>query len=270
MVLSFPDKTSMYLLCSILSLTTAVSCMAVSSDASYHGVSLNFKSNMVRVTPSKSIRTRSPDNHSHICDIYVGDCKTDQVMSLDGKLVEWHEFKNIGRAMVGDLVAHQQYSVKYPTRYPWIDFNTCQTLTDGEKPTIVSAKTLVKQPLECTYLVYIFRSGDVVQAAYDPKGVIGRCGLLQPDGIDSIFFGAKEVARPIFTGPGVPVDRVEILREAFNMLHDDAQFRQDAAQAHLEVDPRPAAEVNAYVKLVAGASPEVAQRLMDILNPYAK
>jgi tripartite-type tricarboxylate transporter receptor subunit TctC len=88
--------------------------------------------------------------------------------------------------------------------------------------------------------------------------------------VAELLFGANEVARPIFTGPGVPADRVEILRNAFNMLHDDAQFREDAAQAHLEVDPRPAAEVDAYVKLVAGTSPDIAQRLTDILNPNGK
>jgi len=170
------------------------SCLAANTDPSYHGILLNTKSNVLHITPSKSIRTRSPDNHSHICDIYVKDRKTDQVMSLDGKFFEWHEYKNMGRAIVGYLVAHQQYSAKYPTRYPWIDFNTSLSPGDGEQPTIVPSKALANHPLECTYLVYVFRSGDVVQAAYDPKGVMGRCALLQPNGINSIFFGAKETS----------------------------------------------------------------------------
>jgi tripartite-type tricarboxylate transporter receptor subunit TctC len=88
--------------------------------------------------------------------------------------------------------------------------------------------------------------------------------------VAELYFGMKEVARPLLTGPGVPADRVEILRKAFNTLQHDEAFREDAEKAHVEIDPRPADEINNYVKLAAGASPEVVQRLTEILNPYNK
>ncbi len=88
--------------------------------------------------------------------------------------------------------------------------------------------------------------------------------------VAELYFGMKEIARPILMGPGVPADRVEIVRKAFNMLHDDELFREDAENVHLDIDTRPADEINNYVKLATGASPEVVQRLTDILNPYNK
>ncbi len=86
--------------------------------------------------------------------------------------------------------------------------------------------------------------------------------------VGQLYFGLKEVARPIMAGPGVPADRVEILRKAFMALKSDAEFQADAEKSGMEVAPTPAAEVEAYVKLTAAASPEVVKRLTAVLNPY--
>jgi hypothetical protein len=51
------------------------------------------------------------------------------------------------------------------------------------------------------------------------------------------------------------------------MLKDDADFRMDAQTIGVDVDPTPAAKIDAYVKLTTAASPEVVRRLTDILNP---
>ena len=85
--------------------------------------------------------------------------------------------------------------------------------------------------------------------------------------VAEIYFGVKEVARPILAGPGVPAERLEALRTAFMMLKDDADFKADAEKAGIEVDPTPAAKIDANVKLAASASPEVVRRLSEILNP---
>ncbi len=116
----------------------------------------------------------------------------DQVMTINNMFAEWHQFKRVGSAMVGDLYAHQQLSNRFPTRYPWVDFAISTNRSTGEKPSIVTSKALANHPLECTYLIYVFRSGDILEVGYDPKGVMGRCALLQPDGINSIFLGLKE------------------------------------------------------------------------------
>ena len=85
--------------------------------------------------------------------------------------------------------------------------------------------------------------------------------------VAQLYFGVKEVARPILAGPGVPADRLEALRAAFMALKDDADFKADAATAGIEVDPTPAQKIDDYVKLTTSASPEVVRRLTEILNP---
>jgi tripartite-type tricarboxylate transporter receptor subunit TctC len=82
-----------------------------------------------------------------------------------------------------------------------------------------------------------------------------------------LYFGLKEVARPILAGPGVPADRLEALRAAFMALKNDADFKADAEKIGIEVNPTPAAKIDDYVKLAASASPEVVRRLSEILNP---
>jgi tripartite-type tricarboxylate transporter receptor subunit TctC len=85
--------------------------------------------------------------------------------------------------------------------------------------------------------------------------------------VAEIYFSVKEVARPILAGPGVPAERLEALRTAFMMLKDDADFKADAEKAGIDVDPTPAAKIDATVKLATSASPEVVRRLTAILNP---
>jgi tripartite-type tricarboxylate transporter receptor subunit TctC len=85
--------------------------------------------------------------------------------------------------------------------------------------------------------------------------------------VAGLYFGVKEVARPILAGPGVPAERLEALRNAFMMLRDDADFKADAEKTGIEVDPTPAGKIEDYVKLAASASPEVVRRLTEILNP---
>jgi tripartite-type tricarboxylate transporter receptor subunit TctC len=85
--------------------------------------------------------------------------------------------------------------------------------------------------------------------------------------VAQLYFGVKEVARPILAGPGVPADRVEALRAAFMALKDDADFKADAQTAGIDVDPTPAQKIDDYVKLTTSASPEVVRRLTEILNP---
>jgi tripartite-type tricarboxylate transporter receptor subunit TctC len=85
--------------------------------------------------------------------------------------------------------------------------------------------------------------------------------------VAQLYFGLKEVARPILAGPGVPADRLDALRTAFMMLKNDVDFKADAEKTGIEVDPTPSARIDDYVKLAASASPEVVRRLSEILNP---
>jgi tripartite-type tricarboxylate transporter receptor subunit TctC len=81
-----------------------------------------------------------------------------------------------------------------------------------------------------------------------------------------LYFGLKQIARPILVGPGVPADRLETLRKAFMALKDDAEYEADAKRIGLD-GPTPASEIDSFVKAAATASPEVVRRLTEILNP---
>ena len=85
--------------------------------------------------------------------------------------------------------------------------------------------------------------------------------------VAEMYFGVKEVARPILAAPGVPADRLAALRAAFDALKDDAEFKADADKLGIEVDPTPAKAIEDYLKQAGAASPEVVRRLSEILNP---
>lgn len=82
----------------------------------------------------------------------------------------------------------------------------------------------------------------------------------------ALYFGLKQIARPVLAGPGVPTERLAVLRKAFMALKDDAGFKADAQKIGLD-DPTPADEIDNFVKLCSSASPEVVRRLTDILGP---
>ena len=84
--------------------------------------------------------------------------------------------------------------------------------------------------------------------------------------VAALYFGLKQVARPILAGPGVPADRLVALRTAFLALKEDPGFKADADKLGLS-DPTPAGEIENYVKLTTSASPEVVRRIATVLNP---
>jgi tripartite-type tricarboxylate transporter receptor subunit TctC len=85
--------------------------------------------------------------------------------------------------------------------------------------------------------------------------------------VAELYFGLKQIARPVLTGPRVPADRRDAVRKAFSALKDDSEYKADAASFGLG-DPTPSEEIDSYVKLAAAASPEVVRRLTSILNSH--
>ncbi len=84
--------------------------------------------------------------------------------------------------------------------------------------------------------------------------------------VAELYLGLKRVARPILVGPNVPPDRVEALRAALVALKSDLTYRADAQKLGLE-DPTPADEIDKFISFTNAASPDVVERLTDILNP---
>jgi hypothetical protein len=78
--------------------------------------------------------------------------------------------------------------------------------------------------------------------------------------IISVIFDKYQMGRPFFAPPGVPVERVEILRAAFEASMKDPALIAEAAQLKLELSPLPGREVQALIeRLYATPEPMVRQ-----------
>ncbi|MGH6771698.1 MAG: Bug family tripartite tricarboxylate transporter substrate binding protein [Xanthobacteraceae bacterium] len=76
-----------------------------------------------------------------------------------------------------------------------------------------------------------------------------------------------EYGRPFFLPPGVPAERVQALRRAFDATMKDKEFLADAKKLKLEIDPLTGEQVNAVIEKVSRTSPEVAARVRKALAP---
>jgi tripartite-type tricarboxylate transporter receptor subunit TctC len=75
-----------------------------------------------------------------------------------------------------------------------------------------------------------------------------------------LFLTQKTVARPVIAPPGVPAERVAILRKAFAALADDPEFLADAHRSNLDVALMPGEEVEKIVGRIASAPRDVVDR----------
>jgi tripartite-type tricarboxylate transporter receptor subunit TctC len=75
-----------------------------------------------------------------------------------------------------------------------------------------------------------------------------------------LFLTQKTVARPVIAPPGVPSERIAILRTAFAALAKDRDFLADAEKSNLDVDPMVGEEVEKIVGAIASAPPDVIDR----------
>ncbi len=86
--------------------------------------------------------------------------------------------------------------------------------------------------------------------------------------VAQLYFGLKEVARPILAGAGraggPARGAARGLRHAQGRRRTSRPTREKVG---IEVDPTPARKIEDYVKLTTSASPEVVRRLTEILNP---
>jgi tripartite-type tricarboxylate transporter receptor subunit TctC len=75
-----------------------------------------------------------------------------------------------------------------------------------------------------------------------------------------------EYGRPFFLPPGVPPDRVEALRRAFDATVKDPAFLGEAAMARIDIDPLSGEEVQTLVEEVSRTPPDVVARVRNALE----
>ena len=75
------------------------------------------------------------------------------------------------------------------------------------------------------------------------------------------------IGRPIFTTPGVPRERVEALRAAFDATMKDPAFLATAAKANMDLNPVSGDELQRIVADLFATPPSAVLRLKEILAP---
>ncbi|HEV8341743.1 MAG TPA: tripartite tricarboxylate transporter substrate-binding protein [Candidatus Binatia bacterium] len=82
----------------------------------------------------------------------------------------------------------------------------------------------------------------------------------------AVLLAADSMGRPMFGPPGVPADRLKILREAFAKTMNDPQFQEEVKKRNYEFDPVSGEELEKMAKDVTSQPPEIIGRLTSVLG----
>jgi tripartite-type tricarboxylate transporter receptor subunit TctC len=82
-----------------------------------------------------------------------------------------------------------------------------------------------------------------------------------------LLIARLEYGRPYFVPPGVPADRVQALRRAFDAMMKDPEFLADAKKFSLEIDPLTGEQVQEVIARVIKTPAPVAERVRKAIEP---
>jgi tripartite-type tricarboxylate transporter receptor subunit TctC len=85
-------------------------------------------------------------------------------------------------------------------------------------------------------------------------------------GLAKVVLASGDFGRPIVTPPGVPPERVKMLRDAFNKSVNDPALLAEAEKRRLEMDPATGEELETLAKEVMEAPPEVVDRVRKLIG----
>jgi tripartite-type tricarboxylate transporter receptor subunit TctC len=82
----------------------------------------------------------------------------------------------------------------------------------------------------------------------------------------TLMLASGDFGRPIIATPGIPADRVKLLREAFGKTLRDPELLDEAQKKRLEVDPMPGEDLEALAKEVLAANKGLIERMEKLLG----
>ena len=82
----------------------------------------------------------------------------------------------------------------------------------------------------------------------------------------NVVLASGELGRPYLLPPGIPTERLKILREAFRKLMVDRAFLADIKKRGLEVEPSTGDELEQLAKDVMAQPPEVIERVKKLMG----
>jgi tripartite-type tricarboxylate transporter receptor subunit TctC len=81
-----------------------------------------------------------------------------------------------------------------------------------------------------------------------------------------VILGPGAFGRPILATPGIPPDRVKLLREAYTKMLKDPEFDAEATKRQWEINPVSGEKLEALAKEVIQQPPDVIERMKKILG----
>lgn len=115
----------------------------------------------------------------------------------------------------------------------------------------------------------------ILQTALEPNAELARIGVPhiwkyisgENRRIAELVFAQQEFHRPFLAPPGVPADRLAVLRTAFMATMQDPEFLADATRMKLTIAPKDAATVTKLVKDMYASPPELVEKVRRALKP---
>jgi tripartite-type tricarboxylate transporter receptor subunit TctC len=81
-----------------------------------------------------------------------------------------------------------------------------------------------------------------------------------------VVLASDQFGRPLVFPPGVPADRVKIIRDAFNKTINDPALRAEAKKRRLDIDPATGEELDALAKEVMTATPDIVEKVKKLIG----
>ena len=81
-----------------------------------------------------------------------------------------------------------------------------------------------------------------------------------------VVLASDQFGRPLVFPPGVPADRVKIIRDAFNKTINDPALLAEAKKRRLDIDPATGEELDTLAKEVMTATPDIVERVKKLIG----
>ena len=75
-----------------------------------------------------------------------------------------------------------------------------------------------------------------------------------------------DIGRPVFAGPGVPAERIAILRRAFDAMIVDPEFLEDTRKSAIAISPMSGAKLHEIIQHTMSAPPEIVAKTRAALE----
>lgn len=84
--------------------------------------------------------------------------------------------------------------------------------------------------------------------------------------LSAVLLAADSMGRPMLGPPGVPMDRIRVLREAFRKTMNDPQFQAEVKKRNYEFEAVSGEELEEVAKEITSQPPEIVARLKSVLG----